>query len=77
MFRIGVPEADEGAEQFCERPSHRNVVGGAAGGDAGDLHVHGGVREHQTAPREQDFLVAFAQGRVEGNLARARTFSMV
>ena len=48
---VGIPEADEGAEQFCERPSHRNFVGGAAGGDAGDLRVHGGTRTPDCAPR--------------------------
>ena len=47
---VGVPEGDEGAEQFCEGPSHRHVERSAAGGDAGDLRVHRGISEHQTAP---------------------------
>ena len=67
---VGVPEGDEGTEQFCEGSSHRHVVGGAAGGDAGDLRVHCGIRENQAAPREEDFLVAFVQCRIEGDLAR-------
>ena len=46
----GVPEGDEGAEQLCEGSCHRDVVGGAAGGDAADLRVHRGISEHQTAP---------------------------
>ena len=62
---VGVPEGDEGTEQFCESSSHRHVVGGAAGGDAGDLRVHCGIRENQAAP-----LVAFVQCRIEGDLAR-------
>ena len=48
---VGVPEGDEGAEQFCERPSHCHVERGAAGGDAGDLRVHRGIGENQAASR--------------------------
>ena len=46
----GVPEGDEGAEEFREGAGDGHVVGGAAGGDAGDLRVHRGISEHQTAP---------------------------
>ena len=55
---IGVPEGDEGPEQFCEGSSYyRYVVRSATGRDAGDLCVHRGIREHQAAAREEDFLV--------------------
>ena len=66
----GVPEGDEGAEQLGEGPSHRDVVGGAAGGDAGDLRVHRGIGEDEAAARQQDLLVAFVERRVQGDLAR-------
>ena len=48
---IGVPEGDEGPEQFCEGSSHRYVVRSATGGDAGDLRVHRGIGENQAASR--------------------------
>ena len=65
----GVPEGDEGAEQLREGSCHRDVVGGAAGGDAGDLRVHRGISEDEAAARQEDLLVAFVQCRVQGDLA--------
>ena len=44
---VDVPEGHEGAQELREGPRHGDVVGGRAGGDAGDLRVHGRVGEDQ------------------------------
>ena len=62
---VDVPEGHEGAQELGEGPGHGDVVGGRAGGDAGDLRVHGRVGEHQAPSAEKDLLV----GLVEGHLA--------
>ena len=54
---VDVPEGHEGAQELGEGPRHGDVVGGRAGGDAGDLRVHGRVGEHQAPAAEKDLLV--------------------
>ena len=65
-----VPEGHEGAQELGEGPRHGDVVGGRAGGDAGDLRVHGRVGEHEAPSAEKDLLVGLVEGRVQGHLAR-------
>ena len=67
---VDVPEGHEGAQELGEGPRHGDVVGGRAGGDAGDLRVHGRVGEDQAPAAEQDLLVGLIEGRVQGHLAR-------
>ena len=67
---VDVPEGHEGAQELGEGPRHGDVVGGRAGGDAGDLRVHGRIGEHQAPAAEKDLLVGLVEGRVQGHLAR-------
>ena len=67
---VDVPEGHEGAQELGEGPRHGDVVGGRAGGDAGDLRVHGRVGEDQAPAAEQDLLVGLVEGAVQGHLAR-------
>ena len=67
---VDVPEGHEGAQELGEGPRHGDVVGGRAGGDAGDLRVHGRVGEDQAPAAEQDLLVGLVERRVQGHLAR-------
>ena len=67
---VDVPEGHEGAQELGEGPRHGDVVGGRAGGDAGDLRVHGRVGEDQAPAAEQDLLVGLVEGRAQGHLAR-------
>ena len=67
---VDVPEGHEGPQKLGEGPRHGDVVGGRAGGDAGDLRVHGRVGEDQAPAAEQDLLVGLVEGRVQGHLAR-------
>ena len=60
---VDVPEGHEGPQQLGEGPRHGDVVGGRAGGDAGDLRVHGRVGEHQAPSAEKDLLVGLVEGR--------------
>ena len=70
---VDVPEGHEGPQELGEGPRHGDVVGGRAGGDAGDLRVHGRVGEHQAPAAEKDLLVGLVEGRVQGHLARQHT----
>ena len=67
---VDVPEGHENAQELREGPRHGDVVGGRAGGDAGDLRVHRGVGEDQAPAAEQDLLVGLVERRVQGDLAR-------
>ena len=67
---VDVPEGHEGPQELAEGPGHGDVVGGRAGGDAGDLRVHGRVGEDQAPAAQQDLLVGLVEGRVQGHLAR-------
>ena len=66
---VDVPEGHEGPQELGEGPRHGDVVGGRAGGDAGDLRVHGRVGEDQAPAAEQDLLVGLVERRVQGHLA--------
>ena len=70
---VDVLEGHEGPQELGEGPRHGDVVGGRAGGDAGDLRVHGRVGEHQAPAAEKDLLVGLVEGRVQGHLARQHT----
>ena len=67
---IDVPEGHEGPQELGEGPGHGDVVGGRAGGDAGDLRVHGGVGEDQAPAAEQDLLIGLVERTIKGHLAR-------
>ena len=67
---VDVPEGHEGAQELGEGPRHGDVVGGRAGGDAGDLRVHGGVGEDQAPAAEQDLLIGLVERTIKGDLAR-------
>ena len=70
---VDVPEGHERPQQLGEGSGNRDVVCRGAGGDAGDLRVHGWVGEDQAAARQQDLLVGLVEGRVQRHLARQHT----
>ena len=65
---IDVPEGHEGPQELGEGPRHGDVVGGRAGGDAGDLRVHRGVGEDQAPAAQQDLLVGLVERTIKGDL---------
>ena len=71
---VNVPEGHEGAQELGEGPRHGDVVGGRAGGDAGDLRVHGRVGEHQAPAAEQDLLVGLVQRTIKGDLTGQNSY---
>ena len=71
---VDVPEGHEGAQELGEGPRHGDVVGGRAGGDAGDLRVHGGVGEDQAPAAEQDLLIGLVERAIKGDLTGQNSY---
>ena len=68
---VGVPEGDEGAEQLCERPSHRDVVVRCCRrGCWRPACASWGRRRRGCGPTGGSSGRTFVEGRVQGDLAR-------